>query len=153
MTYREAANRAVNQTLVRSINTSVVALLPVGSILFIGALLLGAGTLLDLSLALFIGIAFGTYSSIFIATPLLVQLREKEPAIMALEQKLTAKRAERAARLVPAVEGGDRSGTLRPGRRGRRRRAQPTYRYDRSAIREHQPSKRVQPRRPPRSRR
>ena len=63
-------NLAVNQTLVRSINTSVVALLPVAAILFIGALLLGAGTLRDISLALFIGIIVGTYSTIFIAAPL-----------------------------------------------------------------------------------
>src|SRR6201989_948177 len=82
-TYGEAANLAVNQTLVRSINTSVVALLPVGAILFIGAVLLGAGTLRDISLALFVGIAAGTYSSIFIATPLLVQLRMREPEIKA----------------------------------------------------------------------
>ena len=67
--------------------------------------LLGAGTLVDLSLALFIGIAFGTYSSVFIATPLLVQLREKEPAIVALEKKVLAKRAERAARPRPAAAG------------------------------------------------
>src|SRR3712207_2476059 len=58
-------NLAVNQTLVRSINTSVVALLPVASILFIGAFLLGAGTLRDISLALFVGIIAGTYSSVF----------------------------------------------------------------------------------------
>ncbi len=68
-TYSQAANLAVNQTLVRSINTSVVALLPVAAILFVGAGLLGAGTLKDLSLALFVGMAAGTYSSIFIATP------------------------------------------------------------------------------------
>jgi preprotein translocase subunit SecF len=68
-TYSQAANLAVNQTLVRSFNTSLIALLPVGSILFVGAGLLGAGTLKDLSLALFIGLATGTYSSIFIATP------------------------------------------------------------------------------------
>jgi len=69
LSFSQAANQAVNQTLVRSINTSVVALLPVASILFIGFFLLGPGTLLDLSLALFVGIAVGTYSSIFIATP------------------------------------------------------------------------------------
>ena len=69
---REAANLAVNQTLVRSINTSIVALLPVAAILFVGVVFLGAGTLKDLALALFVGIAAGAYSSIFIATPLLV---------------------------------------------------------------------------------
>ncbi len=69
-TYSHAANLAVNQTIVRSFNTSLVALLPVGSILFVGAGLLGAGTLKDLSLALFIGLATGTYSSLCIATPI-----------------------------------------------------------------------------------
>jgi preprotein translocase subunit SecF len=87
MSYSQAANQAVNQTLVRSINTSVVALLPVGSILFIGFFLLGPGTLLDLSLALFIGIAVGTYSSIFIATPVLADLREREPAMQKLKKQ------------------------------------------------------------------
>jgi preprotein translocase subunit SecF len=93
-TFDEAANLAVNQTLVRSINTSVVALLPVASILFIGAFVLGAGTLKDISLALFIGIAAGTYSSIFIATPLLVELRRREPEIVAHTRKLLKRRAE-----------------------------------------------------------
>jgi len=78
-TYAERANLAVNQTLVRSINTSVVALLPVAGILFLGALWLGAGTLRDLALSLFVGIAVGAASSIFLATPLDVALREREP--------------------------------------------------------------------------
>lgn len=80
-TYDEMANLAVNQTLVRSINTSVVALLPVSAILFIGSYLLGAGTLKDISLALFVGMAVGTYSSIFVATPLEVALRDNEQRI------------------------------------------------------------------------
>jgi preprotein translocase subunit SecF len=87
LSYAQAANQAVNQTLVRSINTSVVALLPVASILSIGYFLLGPGTLLDLSLALFVGIAVGTYSSIFIATPVLADLREREPAMQALKKR------------------------------------------------------------------
>jgi preprotein translocase subunit SecF len=87
-TYTQAANLAVNQTLVRSFNTSLIALLPVGSILFVGAGLLGAGTLKDLSLALFIGLATGTYSSIFIATPILAVLREREPAMQALAKRV-----------------------------------------------------------------
>ena len=78
-TFAESVNLAVNQTLVRSINTSVVAVLPVGSILFIGSVLLGAGTLRDIALALFIGMLAGTYSSVFIAAPLYVHLRENEP--------------------------------------------------------------------------
>lgn len=72
--YAGRVELAANQTLVRSINTSVVALLPVGSILVIGAFLLGAGTLKDISLALFVGILAGTYSSIFLAPGLLVDL-------------------------------------------------------------------------------
>jgi preprotein translocase subunit SecF len=96
-TYGEAANLAVNQTLVRSINTSVVALLPVASILFIGTLLLGAGSLKDISLSLFVGIAAGTYSSIFIATPLLAGLRGREPELRAQAERVYRKRAEAAA--------------------------------------------------------
>jgi len=107
-TFSEAANIAVNQTLVRSINTSVVALLPIGSILFIGSFFLGAGTLKDLSLALFVGVAAGTYSSIFIATPLLVHLREREPDIKAHTARVLRRRAEtaKAGALVPVGAGG-----------------------------------------------
>ncbi len=78
-TFAELANLAINQTVVRSINTSIVAVLPVASILFIGSALLGAGTLRDIALALFIGVIVGTYSSVFIAAPMYVHLREKEP--------------------------------------------------------------------------
>lgn len=77
-TFASQVNLAINQTLVRSVNTSVVAVLPVGSILFIGAAILGAGTLRDIALALFIGIIAGTYSSVFIAGPLYLSLRERE---------------------------------------------------------------------------
>ena len=103
--YSQAANQAVNQTLVRSINTSVVALLPVASILFIGYFLLGPGTLLDLSLALFVGIAVGTYSSIFIATPVLADLREREPAMQDLKKRALRHQAARArqTKIVPAT--------------------------------------------------
>ena len=90
-TYSQATNLAVNQTLVRSFNTSLIALLPVGSILFVGAGLLGAGTLKDLSLALFIGLAVGTYSSVFIAPPVLAQLREREPAMIALAKRVNGR--------------------------------------------------------------
>jgi preprotein translocase subunit SecF len=90
-TYSQAANLAVNQTLVRSINTSIVALLPVAAILFVGAGLLGAGTLKDLSLALFVGMAAGTYSSIFIATPFLAQLMERNPQMQALARRVQAR--------------------------------------------------------------
>jgi preprotein translocase subunit SecF len=86
-TYARAANLAVNQTLVRSINTSIVALIPVGAILYVGAVQLGASTLKDLALALFVGMAAGAYSSIFIATPLLVQLKSGETAVQQAEKR------------------------------------------------------------------
>jgi preprotein translocase subunit SecF len=92
-TYGEAANLAVNQTLVRSINTSVVALLPVGALLYVGTVYLGSGALKDLSLALFVGMAAGAYSSIFIATPLLVQLKEMEPGVRAGDARAQRRRA------------------------------------------------------------
>lgn len=91
-TYTEAANLAVNQTLMRSINTSIIALLPIGAILFVGAGILGAGTLKDLALALFIGVAVGTFSSIFLATPIAADLKGREPAIKALERRVAARR-------------------------------------------------------------
>ena len=96
-TYSEKANLAVNQTLVRSINTSVVALLPVAGILFIGAFVLGAGTLRDIALALFVGMLVGAYSSIFLATPLEVVLREREPEMIALRKRVLAGRTGGAA--------------------------------------------------------
>lgn len=77
-TFAQSVNLAVNQTLVRSINTSVVAILPVAAILFIGSMLLGAGTLRDIALALFVGILSGAYSTMFIAAPFYAQLREGE---------------------------------------------------------------------------
>ena len=98
MTYAAAANLAVNQTLVRSINTTVVALLPIAAILFVGFTMLGPGTLLDLSLALFIGIGVGAYSSTFIATPMPVQLRSKEPAVVDLDRYVARHGAKQAAR-------------------------------------------------------
>ncbi|MDN5820819.1 MAG: protein translocase subunit SecF, partial [Brachybacterium sp.] len=103
-TYAEQVQKAANQTLVRSINTSVVALLPVSSILFIGAFLLGAGTLKDISLALFIGIIAGTYSSIFLAPGFLVDLRRGEPEISAHTTKvLRARRGQGPEQAVPAT--------------------------------------------------
>ncbi len=123
MTYQQAANLAVNQTLVRSINTTVVALLPIAAVLFVGFTLLGPGTLLDLSLALFIGISVGAYSSIFIATPLLVDLRRKEKAVVELDRYVArhGSRAEvprsRDVALAdgapqPAVIGADNTGAV-----------------------------------------
>jgi preprotein translocase subunit SecF len=92
-TYAEAAELAVNQTFMRSINTSLIALLPVSGLLFVGALLLGAGTLKDLALALFVGLASGAYSSLFLATPLLADLKEREPRFQQLHQRVVDRRA------------------------------------------------------------
>lgn len=93
-TFKESVNLAVNQTLVRSINTSVVALLPVGSILFIGSFVLGAGTLRDIALALFIGIMIGVYSTIFIAAPAYSQLRENEKEIKKHDARVLKTRSQ-----------------------------------------------------------
>ena len=103
-TYAEAANLAVNQTLVRSINTSIVALIPVGAILYVGAVQLGSGSLKDLALALFVGMAAGAYSSIFIATPLLAHMKLREPALQELDKRLKSRRRHEADRYasVPA---------------------------------------------------
>jgi preprotein translocase subunit SecF len=101
-TYADAANLAVNQTLMRSINTGLVALLPVGGLLFIGAGLLGAGTLKDLGLVLFFGMGAAVYSSIFFATPVLVTLKEQEPRYKLHTQRVLARRAGAGAeRKVP----------------------------------------------------
>ncbi len=99
--YAESANLAINQTVVRSVNTSVVALLPVAAILWIGAIQLGAGSLKDLSLALFIGMAAGVYSSVFIATPLAVHLKQNEKDVLEAERR--AKTRARAADPYAAV--------------------------------------------------
>ncbi|OIK05363.1 protein translocase subunit SecF [Streptomyces monashensis] len=96
-TYSDIANQSINGTLVRSVNTTVVALLPVAGLLFIGGGFLGAGDLNDISLSLFVGLAAGAYSSIFIATPLVADLKEREPAMKALRKRVLAKRAQAAA--------------------------------------------------------
>jgi preprotein translocase subunit SecF len=111
MTFSQAANLAVNQTLVRSINTSVIALLPVIGLLAIGVGVLGAGSLQDLSFALLIGLASGAYSSIFIATPLLCEIKEREPVYQALARRVAARgsQAQRDAAVrapQPAAVGG-----------------------------------------------
>ncbi|GAA4101484.1 protein translocase subunit SecF [Actinomadura miaoliensis] len=112
ITYSEAANQALSSTLVRSLNTSLVAILPVAAILFIGTTLFGAGTLKDLSLALFVGMIVGTYSSICVATPMLVQLKEREPRYRQLRENIarrdaSAKRQAKAARTRAAVTTAD----------------------------------------------
>ncbi len=97
-TYSQAANLALNQTLVRSINTSLTALLPVAAILVVGTLLLGNGELKDLSLVLFVGMLSGTYSSICIATPVLADLKEREPQYKQLAKQVALRAAGGGAR-------------------------------------------------------
>lgn len=94
MTFGEAANLAVNQTLVRSITTSIVALLPIAVIMLFGIFLIGPGTLLDLSVALFIGITVGAFSSVFVAPAVLVDLRKGEKDIAELDRKVAKRRSE-----------------------------------------------------------
>jgi len=91
-TFGESVNLAVNQTLVRSINTTVVAVLPTGAILFIGAFWLGAETLTDISLSIFIGTIVAAYSTIFVAAPLYSLLRETEPEVKARDERVLAAR-------------------------------------------------------------
>lgn len=125
LTYSDAANLAVNQTLVRSINTSVVALLPVVSIIVIGAGLLGAGTLLDLAVALAVGMAAGAYSSIFIATPFLAQLKNAQPEIKSLAARVAARRSQAARQSAAGepVSSAATSGRQQPKRPPRSRRS------------------------------
>jgi preprotein translocase subunit SecF len=92
-TFGQSVNLAVNQTLVRSINTTVVAVLPTGAILFIGLVWVGAQTLTDLSLSIFVGTIVAAYSTIFVASPLYSLLRENEPTIKARDQRVLAARA------------------------------------------------------------
>ena len=116
MTWGEAANLAVNQTLMRSINTTVIALLPVAGLLFVGAGLLGVGTLKDLALVLFVGLAAGAYSSIVLATPIVADLKEREPEVQALHRRVLARRSS-AARQTGAAPV---AGPVASARRGRR---------------------------------
>ncbi|MEI2775551.1 MAG: protein translocase subunit SecF [Tetrasphaera sp.] len=126
MSYAAAANLAVNQTLVRSINTTVVAVLPIIAVLVLAFTRLGPGTLMDLSLALFIGMTVGAYSSIFIAPPVLVHLRAREEEVVKLakqaerhESRVAASAAKREAAPVAAgavaPAGGSRAGNSRAG--------------------------------------
>jgi preprotein translocase subunit SecF len=115
MTFSEAANLAVNQTLMRSINTSLIALLPVAGLLFVGAGILGVGTIKDLALILFVGLASGAYSSLFLATPIVVDLTERAPEYKALTKRVVAKRASEARRAEEAELTG---ATVAPRRSG-----------------------------------
>lgn len=133
ITYSEMVNLSMNQTLARSINTSLVAIIPVLSVLVVGSYVLGATSLENFGLALVIGLTSGAYSSIFIASPLLSIMKEREPRYIAIRQRLEARgeRSGRATALTPAMAaamtgaggakgrgaqaGGSTSGVLRPG--------------------------------------
>jgi preprotein translocase subunit SecF len=157
LSYSQAANQAVNQTLVRSINTSVVALLPVASILGIGYFLLGPGTLLDLSLALFVGIAVGTYSSIFIATPVLADLREREPGMKDLKKRALRYQAAQARRSSGEAADGESSTSGDAGDQDAGDRVHASSGGDPAGARPVHPyvqtGPRNQPKRPPKSKR
>ena len=125
LSYSVAANTAVNQTLVRSLNTTIIGVLPVAALLFTGWFILGTGPLKDLGLALFVGMVAGAYSSIFIASPLLAQMREADPDMVEHRQRL-AKRADRATeknvrkprQVSVAVGGGAKATVVEPGTLG-----------------------------------
>jgi preprotein translocase subunit SecF len=102
-TYPEAANLAINQTLMRSINTSLIALLPVAGLLVAGVVILGSGTLKDLSLVMLIGMLIGAYSSVFLAVPVAVDLKLRDPLIKAHTARVLAKR--KAEGLVVDADG------------------------------------------------
>ena len=172
-TYAELANLAVNQTLVRSVNTSIVALLPVGAILYVGVATLGSGALKDLALSLFVGMAAGAYSSIFIATPLAVQLKSREKEITQQDARAKARSRRTVDRYadvpvfsedMPVTATADRPDTtfdeeepVAPARSAPRRpeasgsgRVVPEAK---SPVRESGAAKRSQPKRQPRSKR
>jgi preprotein translocase subunit SecF len=123
-TYSQAANLALNQTLVRSINTSLIALLPVTAILITAVAVLGTGELQDLSLVLFVGMLSGTYSSICIATPVLAGLKEREPQYKQLAARVTrrasggraAQRAAKAGKAAAAGRGAESEADAAAGR-------------------------------------
>jgi preprotein translocase subunit SecF len=125
-TFTEIANLSTNQVLMRSVNTSLTSLLPVGSLLFVGSYLLGAATLREFALALFIGIAVGTYSSIFVATPLLALWKEQEPEWQRMQRRAARRSGDATASATTApdvaVETVDVGAVARPPRQRKKRR-------------------------------
>ena len=154
MTFAEAANLAVNQTMVRSINTTVIGALPIAAVLVVGSLFLGPGVLLDLSLVLFVGILVGAYSSIFIATPFLVTLRRNDEKVLDLAKRARAwaERVERRDTLETAQAAARTGGgTVTTGDAAERTEGstltgRTVHKYARSGPRN-------QPKRPPKSKR
>lgn len=115
VTFTDIVNRSMNQVLMRSVNTSLTSLLPVGSLLFVGSFLLGARTLLEFALALFVGIAAGTYSSIAVASPLLALWKEREEEWTRIRRRLK-RGTEGAVPTTPAAKPAD--APVRPRRTG-----------------------------------
>ena len=124
ITYSEMVNLSMNQTLARSINTSLVAIIPVLSVLVVGSFILGATSLQDFGLALVIGLTSGAYSSIFIASPLLAWMKEREPRYITIRQRLET-RGDRVGVLTPAMAAA-MGGASGGGRRGSERQAAQT---------------------------
>jgi preprotein translocase subunit SecF len=127
-TLRQVINDSMNTVLMRSLNTSLTSLLPIGSLLFVGSFLLGATTLLDFALALFVGVAAGTYSSIFVAAPLLATWKASEPEWQEVAPAPAPKpdrappppkQKKKAPARPPAAGGGPKP---RPPKKGRGRR-------------------------------
>ena len=106
MTYQDAANQAINEVFMRSLNTSLSTILPVGALLFIGAGLFGATTLEDLALALLVGLLVGAYSSIFVATPILAMLKEREPKYRNVRERVLRDARRAAHAPAPATASG-----------------------------------------------
>ena len=125
ITYSEMVNLSMNQTLARSINTSLVAIIPVLSVLVVGSFILGATSLQDFGLALVIGLTSGAYSSIFIASPLLAWMKEREPRYITIRQRLET-RGDRDAVLTPAMAAAMAGSAGGPGRGSGRGRTQTT---------------------------
>jgi preprotein translocase subunit SecF len=109
-TYAEAANLALNQTLMRSINTSLIAVLPVVGLLVIGVGLLGVGTLADLALVQMVGIIAGAASSLLLATPILVDLKMRDPRFRAQAQRVRQRRARITAGRADNSDGAEHAG-------------------------------------------
>ena len=115
LTYSGMVDRALNHVLMRSLNTSITALLPVASLLFLGSFVLGATTLEEFALALLIGLFAGAYSSIFIASPMLAWMKEKEPRYRAIREKIESRQGS-----APAPTGGTPAKSAVPaGSRGK----------------------------------
>jgi preprotein translocase subunit SecF len=120
ITYSEMVNLSMNQTLARSINTSLVAIMPVLSVLVIGSFILGDTSLQAFGLALVIGLTSGAYSSIFIASPLLAFMKEREPRYVTIRQRIES-RGERYGTLTPLAAAAMAGGGSPPGRSERAR--------------------------------